>query len=94
MRVSRERSLGLLEASVRIGVAGSNFKAALVYLLQEVFKDSKVILLDLNDEFSCVARMGATRYYDVVKHGVNPIKPPDREKVEQYIESVVEILDY
>ncbi len=94
MRIAPEQSLGLLEASVRIGVAGSNFKAALVHLLQDAFKDAKVILLDLNDEFSCVARMGTTRYYDVVKHGVNPIKPPDREKVEQYIESVVEILDY
>ncbi|MBO3832499.1 MAG: hypothetical protein FGF51_03825 [Candidatus Brockarchaeota archaeon] len=94
MRVVPEQSLGLLEASVRIGVAGSNFKAALAYLLQDVFKDAKVILLDLNDEFSCVARMGKTRYYDVVKYGLNPIKPPNREKVEQYIESVVEILDY
>lgn len=94
MRVVSELSLGLLEASVRIGVAGSNFKAALAYLLQNVFEDAKIILLDLNDEFSCVARMGATRYYDVVKHGINPIKPPNREKVEQYVESVVEILDY
>lgn len=94
MRVVSEQSLGLLEASVRIGVAGSSFKAALVYLLQNVFEDAKIILLDLNDEFSCVARMGATRYYDVVKHGINPIKPPNREKAEQYVESVVEILDY
>lgn len=94
MRVKPEQSLGLLEASVRIGVAGSNFKAALVYLLQERFRDAKVILLDLNDEFSCVARIGATRYYDVVKHGLNPIKPPNRERVEQYVESVVEIIDY
>ncbi|MCX8182903.1 MAG: hypothetical protein N3F08_00570 [Crenarchaeota archaeon] len=94
MRVKPEQSLGLLEATVRIGIAGSNFKAALVHLLQEVFKDAKIILLDLNDEFSCVARIGTTRYYDVVKHGINPIKPPNREKVEQYVESVVEILDY
>lgn len=67
MRVALEQSLGLLEASGRIGIAGSNFKVALVYLLRDMFADAKVILLDLNDEFSCVARMGTTRYYDVVK---------------------------
>jgi hypothetical protein len=94
MRVVSEQSLGLLEASVRIGVAGSNFKAALVYLLQNVFEDAKTIFLDLNDEFSCVARMGTTRYYDVVKYGINPIKSTNPEKAEQYVESVVEILDY
>jgi hypothetical protein len=94
MRAVSEQSLGLLEASARIGVSGSNFKAALIYLIQNVFEDAKVILFDLNDEFSCVARIGSTRYYEVVKHGINPIKPLNREKVEQYVESVVEILDY
>ncbi|MEM2929293.1 MAG: hypothetical protein QW797_00260 [Thermoproteota archaeon] len=89
-----EPSLGLLETAGRIGVAGGNFRSILVYLLSEVFKDTRIILFDLNDEFSCVSRIRTTRYCNIVKHSVNPVKPPCPERVERYIESLVEILDY
>jgi hypothetical protein len=94
MRSTLESDLRLLEAAGRIGVAGGNFRSILIYLLSEVFKDYRIILLDLNGELSCVSRIGATKHCDIVKHNLNPVKPPCSEKVEQYVESLVEILDY
>ncbi|MEM2087417.1 MAG: hypothetical protein QXF52_01925 [Thermoproteota archaeon] len=94
MKSMLEDSLRLLESLSRIGVAGLNFKRLLTYLFTGVFKDYIVIMLDLNDEFSTIARTGGTRYYNVVEHSINPVKPPCQDKVEQYIESLVEIIDY
>lgn len=94
MRSMLEDSLRLLEPTSRIGVAGLNFRRLLTYLITNVFNDYRVITLDLNGEFSCVARIGATKYYNVAEHSINPVKPPCQEKVEQYVESLVEIVDY
>lgn len=94
MKSMLEDSLRLLEPLTRIGVAGLNFKRLLKYLFTSVFKNSIVIMLDLNDEFSSIARSGGTRYYNVVEHSINPVKPPCQDKVEQYVESLVEIIDY
>lgn len=89
-----ESNLGLLEIVGRMGVAGGNFRSVLVYLLTEVFKDFRIISLDLSGEFSCISRIGTTRYCNIVEHNINPVKPPRPERVEQYVESLVEILDY
>lgn len=94
MKSMLEDSLRLLEPLSRIGVAGLNFKRLLTYLLTSVFKDYVVIMLDLNGEFSSIARTGRTRYYNVAEHSINPVKPPCQDKVEQYVESLVEIIDY
>jgi len=94
MKSMLEDSLRLLEPLSRIGVAGLNFKRLLTYLLTSVFNDYRVIMLDLNGEFSCVARIGETRYYNASGHSINPVKPPCQDKVEQYVESLVEIVDY
>jgi hypothetical protein len=94
MKNTLEESLLLLEPLSRIGVAGLNFRRLLVYLLTSVFKNYTLIMLDLNGEFSCVARTGGTRYYNIAEHSINPVKPPCKEKVEQYVESLVEIVDY
>ncbi|MEM2940069.1 MAG: hypothetical protein QW304_00740 [Thermoproteota archaeon] len=94
MKSMLEDGLRLLEPLSRIGVAGLNFKRLLTYLLTSVFNDYRVIMLDLNGEFSCVARIGGTRYYNAAGHSINPVKPPCQDKVEQYVESLVEIVDY
>lgn len=78
----------------RIGLAGWNFRRALVYLLSRFFQDYKIVLLDSSDEFSCVARMSGARYYNIAEHSINPVKPPYWETVEQYVESLVEVIDY
>ncbi|MEM1547925.1 MAG: hypothetical protein QXN75_02305 [Thermoproteota archaeon] len=77
----------------RIGLAGLNFKRALVFLLS-FFREYRIVLLDSSDEFSCVARISGARYYNVAKHSINPVKPPCWEMVEQYVESLVEVIDY
>jgi hypothetical protein len=78
----------------RIGLAGWNFRRLLVFLVSRLFKDYRIILLDSSDEFSCVARMSGARYYNVAEHSINPVKPPRWETVEQYVESLAEVIDY
>ncbi len=78
----------------RIGLAGWNFRRALVSLLSRFFQDYRIVLFDSSDEFSCVARMSGARYYNVAEHSINPVKPPCWGTVEQYIESLAEVIDY
>ncbi|MEM3712239.1 MAG: hypothetical protein QXR97_01680 [Thermoproteota archaeon] len=84
----------VFELMGRIGITGWNFRRALVFILSKLLKNYKTILLDLSDEFSCVARISGAKYYNVFEHSINPVKPPSWEKVEQYVESLVEIIDY
>lgn len=78
----------------RMGVAGWNFRRTLVFLLSKLLKDYKMILLDMGNEFSCIARINGAKYYNIFEHSINPIKPSSQERVEQYVESLVEIIDY
>jgi len=78
----------------RIGLAGWNFRRALVSLLSRFFQDYRIVLFDSSDEFSCVARMSGARYYNVAEHSINPVKPPCWDSVEQYVESLAEVIDY
>lgn len=94
MRNELEDSLQALEPVSRMGVAGLNFSRILMCLLSKCFKDYRLIVLDLNDELSCVARIGETKYYDIAEHSINPVKPPCQEGIERYVESIVEIIDY
>ncbi|MEM1557616.1 MAG: hypothetical protein QXT26_00355 [Thermoproteota archaeon] len=87
-------SYGESELTSRIGLAGWDFRRALVFLLSKLFKDYKIILLDLSDEFSCVVRINGAKYYNVAEHSINPIKPPCWKTLERYVESLVEIIDY
>ncbi|MGQ9479110.1 MAG: hypothetical protein ACUVQ0_03680 [Thermoproteota archaeon] len=84
------RSIGVYR---RIGIVGQNFSRTLVYILSKM-QDSRIILFDLNDEFSCIARIGLTRYCNLAEHTLNPVKPPKWENVEKYVESLVEVMDY
>ncbi|MCS7138558.1 MAG: hypothetical protein NZ873_00680 [Crenarchaeota archaeon] len=83
-----------LEPIGRIGIVGWNFRKVLVFFLSKFLRNHKIILLDLSDEFSCIARLSGAKYYSVFEHSINPIKPPSSERVEQYVESIVEIFDY
>jgi len=94
MRNSPPNNNKAFEPVGRIGLAGWDFRRTLVFLISKFFNDFKIIFLDLSGEFSCIARINGAKYYDVLEHSINPVKPPSPEGVEQYVESLVEILDY
>ncbi|MEM2570973.1 MAG: hypothetical protein QXP96_04525 [Thermoproteota archaeon] len=94
MKSIRPRVNEAFELVGKVGIAGWNFRRVLVFLLSKLLKDYKMILLDLSDEFSCITRINGAKYYNVFEHSINPIKPSSQERVEQYVESLVEIIDY